>query len=90
MGAQGGSFGFKQPKMVLYINIYNFWGVGGKKSCFSKISVPEKCDFLSFQGPYGAPLWIFLAKNGSKSSVTPLIEKSWPFGPEKIALKMSY
>ena len=61
-----------------------------KKSCFSKISVPEKCDFLSFQGPYGAPLRIFLAKNGSKSSVTPLIEKSWPFGPIKIAFKMSY
>ena len=67
-----------------------FGGLVAKKAVFSKVSVPEKCDFLSFQGPYGAPLRIFLAKNGSKSSVTPLIEKSWPFGPIKIAFKMSY
>ena len=33
---------------------------------------------------------IFFAKNGSKSSVLPWIEKSWPFGPQKIALKESY
>lgn len=33
---------------------------------------------------------IFLAKNGSKSSVTPLIEKSRPLGPKKIALKMAF
>jgi len=27
-------------------------GVGGQKKChFSKISVSEKCDFRSFQGP---------------------------------------
>ena len=81
--------GFKPPKMILYFNIYNFWEVGGKKCCFSKISVTEKCDFLSFQVPYEAPLWIFLAKNGSKSSVPPLNEKSWPIGPQKIAFKMS-
>ena len=67
-----------------------FGGLQAKKSSFSKILVPEKCDFLSFWGPYEAPLRIFLAKNGSKSSVTPLIEKSWPLGPKKVALKMSY
>ena len=65
-------------------------GLEAKKCSFSKISVAEKCDFLSFQGPCGAPLRIFLAKNGFKSSVTPLIEKSWPLGPKKVALKMSY
>ena len=67
-----------------------FGGLQAEKSSFSKILVPEKCDFLSFWGPYEAPLRIFLAKNGSKKSVTPLIEKSWPLGPKKVALKMSY
>ena len=32
----------------------------------------------------------FFPKNGSKSSVIPWIEKSWPFGPKKIVFKMSY
>ena len=76
--------------MILYINIYHSLVLGAKKCSFLKISVPEKCDFLSFQVPYGAPLRIFLAKNGSKSSVPPLIEKLLPSGPIKIAFKMSY
>ena len=66
-----------------------FGGLQAEKSSFSKILVTEKCDFLSFGGPYEAPLRFFLAKNGSKSSVPPLNEKSWPIGPQKIALKMS-
>ena len=65
-------------------------GLEDKKCYFSKILIPEKSDFLSFQGPYEVPLQFFLAKNGSKSSVLPWIEKSWPFGPQKIALKESY
>ena len=93
-------------------------GLEAKKCHFSKILIPEKCDFLSFQGPSGLPPnflktsnfqyflmcrkkvgflgghrdppVIFLDKNGSKSSVLPWIEKSWPFGPQKIALKESY
>ena len=38
----------------------------------------------------GSPCDFFLAKNGSKGSVLPWIEKSWPFEPQKIALKQSF
>ena len=31
-------------------------GLEAKKCHFSKILIPEKCDFLSFQGPSGLPL----------------------------------
>ena len=89
-GPEGGVLVSNNPKWF-YISIFiYFGGLEAKKGSFSKISVAEKCDFLSFQGPCGAPLRIFLAKNGSKSSVPPLIEKSLPFGPIKIAFKMSY
>ena len=57
--------------MILYFNIYIFWGVGGQKCYLSKISVTEKCDFLSFQVPYEAPLWIFFSQKWFEKFRTP-------------------
>ena len=57
---------------------------------FLKILLPEKHNLVKFSGTQWVPPVIFLAKNGSKSSVLPWIEKSWPFRPQKIAFKMSY
>ena len=89
-GPEGGVWVSKHPKQF-YISIFIILGgLEAKKCHFSKILIPENSNFLSFQGPQGVPLRFFLAKNGSKSSVLPWIEKSWPFGPQKIALKESY
>ena len=66
-------------------------GIGLNKNCrFSKILNSEKCDFLSFGGPWRVPQWKNFAKNGFKGSVTPIFKKSSPFESQKIAFKMIY
>ena len=54
-GVQRGGFGFEPSKMILYMIIYYFWRVGGRKMPFFKKFYIWKMSFLKFSGALGGP-----------------------------------